>query len=66
MGQLMRDRTVIIIAHRETTAQRADMVALLVDGVLAAHGPHLELLQTNSSYAAFWGHAHGTSKAGAG
>lgn len=65
MGQLMRDRTVIIIAHRETTAQRADTVALLVDGVLAAHGPHLELLQTNSAYAAFWGHAHGTSKAAA-
>lgn len=63
MGQLMHDRTVIIIAHRESTARRADTVAWLADGVLAARGPHLELLQTNSLYAAFWGHARRTSQA---
>ena len=55
MRRLMGGRTVIVIAHRETTAQRADRVALLDDGVLAAHGHHDELLRTSSAYVRLWG-----------
>lgn len=58
MRRLMGGRTVIVIAHRETTAQRADRVAFLDDGVLAAHGRHDELLRTSSAYAKLWGQAH--------
>ena len=55
MRRLMGGRTVIVIAHRETTAQRADRVAFLDNGVLAAHGRHDELLRTSSAYAKLWG-----------
>ena len=58
MRRLMGGRTVIVIAHRETTAQRADRVAFLDDGVLAAHGRHDELLRTSSAYVRLWGQAH--------
>lgn len=55
MRRLMEGRTVIVIAHRETTAQRADRVAFLEHGVLAAQGRHNELLRAVPSYAGLWG-----------
>ena len=55
MRRLMEGRTVIVIAHRETTAQRADRVAFLDDGVLAAQGRHDALLRHSSDYARLWG-----------
>ena len=55
MRQLMEGRTVIVIAHRETTAQRADRVAFLEHGILVAQGRHNELLRTVSAYAELWG-----------
>ena len=55
MRQLMEGRTVIVIAHRETTAQRADRVAFLEHGTLVAQGRHNELLRTVSAYAELWG-----------
>ncbi len=58
MRRLMEGRTVIVIAHRETTAQRADRVALLDHGVLVAQGRHDELLRSFTAYARLWGHAH--------
>lgn len=56
MRRLMEGRTIIIIAHRETTAQRADRVAFLDEGVLVAQGRHEELLGNSSAYAGLWGH----------
>lgn len=55
MRRLMEGRTVIVIAHRETTAQRADRVAFLDHGVLVAQGRHDELLRHSSDYARLWG-----------
>ncbi len=55
MRRLMEGRTVIVIAHRETTAQRADRVAFLEHGVLAAQGRHNELLRAVPAYAGLWG-----------
>ncbi|MDE2992409.1 MAG: ABC transporter ATP-binding protein [Chloroflexota bacterium] len=55
MRRLMEGRTVIVIAHRETTAQRADRVAFLDDGVLAAQGRHDTLLRHSSDYVGLWG-----------
>ena len=49
MRRLMEGRTTFIIAHRETTAQRADRVAFLDDGVLVAQGRHDELLGSSSA-----------------
>ena len=58
MRRLMEGRTVIVIAHRESTAHRADRVAFLDRGVLVAQGRHEGLLRRSSSYARLWGHAH--------
>ena len=57
MRLLMEGRTVIIIAHRETSAQRADRIAFLERGALVAQGRHEELLRASSAYARLWEHS---------
>lgn len=54
MRRLTEGRTVIVIAHRETTAQRADRVAFLEGGVLVAQGRHRALLRDAPAYAKLW------------
>ncbi|MEQ4717599.1 ABC transporter ATP-binding protein [Nonomuraea sp. B19D2] len=44
-------RTVLLITHRLETAQTADRVLVLDDGVLVEHGPHEELIARGGSYA---------------
>ncbi len=43
-------RTAIVIAHRLSTADRADLVAVLLDGRIAEFGPPAELLADPSSH----------------
>jgi ATP-binding cassette subfamily B protein len=43
--RLMEGRTTIVIAHRLTTAARADRVGVVEGGVLAELGPHQELVE---------------------
>jgi ATP-binding cassette subfamily B protein len=54
LGRLTEGRTVIMIAHRLSTAQRADRVVVLERGRLVEHGPHVELVQAGGRYAALW------------
>ena len=42
--------TALVVAHRPSTVQLADRVAMLRDGVVAAVGTHRELLATNPDY----------------
>jgi len=44
------DRTVIVIAHRLSTISLADRVVFLDDGIVAATGPHDELMATEPRY----------------
>ncbi|WP_101786717.1 ABC transporter ATP-binding protein [Nonomuraea indica] len=44
-------RTVLLITHRLETAQAADRVLVLDDGVLVEHGSHEELVARGGSYA---------------
>ncbi|MCU1485617.1 MAG: putative transporter permease/ATP-binding protein [Actinomycetia bacterium] len=51
---LMAGRTSIVIAHRLTTAQRADRVAVVDGGRLLELGTHAELVAAGGAYAALY------------
>ncbi len=54
LERLMEGRTVIVIAHRLSTAQRADRVGVVVDGRLVELGTHEELVRNRAQYAALF------------
>lgn len=49
--RLRKGKTTIVIAHRISTLQQADHVAVLEEGVLAEYGTHQELLEKGGFYA---------------
>lgn len=51
---LTREKTVLMIAHRLSTVQRADRILVLESGVVAESGTHRELLERKGVYAAMW------------
>jgi ATP-binding cassette subfamily B protein len=51
MAALMKGRTVIVIAHRLSTAERSDKVAVVDDGRLVEAGTHDQLLSAGGRYA---------------
>ena len=50
MTRLMEGRTVIVIAHRLSTAERADLVGVVADGRLLELGTHAELVARGERY----------------
>lgn len=50
IAQLMHGRTVLVIAHRLTTAQDADMILVLSAGRIVERGRHAELLAHRALY----------------
>lgn len=54
MDRLSEGRTTIVIAHRLTTAARADRVAVVAGGSLAEVGTHEQLIAAGGHYAALF------------
>ena len=52
--QLAARRTTLVVAHRLTTASRADRIIVVDGGRVAESGTHDELLAAGGSYAAMW------------
>ena len=50
LDSLTRGRTTIAIAHRLSTAEAADEVLVVHDGVVVQRGPHRELVQIDGPY----------------
>ncbi len=51
LRRVLADTTALVVAHRPSTVQLADRVALLSGGRVAAVGTHQELLRENAEYA---------------
>ena len=51
LGELMRGRTTLVIAHRLSTVIDADVIFVLDHGRLVEQGNHAELLARNGAYA---------------
>lgn len=55
---LVRDRTVLVIAHRLSTVSRADQIIVLEKGKVVEAGAHADLLAANGPYAHLWKTQH--------
>jgi ATP-binding cassette, subfamily B, bacterial IrtA/YbtP len=54
LSELVRGRTVIVVAHRLSTVVDAHQIAVLDAGRLVEHGTHDRLLARDGRYAALW------------
>ena len=54
LERLVAGRSVIVIAHRLSTAERSDRVGVVADGRLAELGTHAELVAQGGEYAALY------------
>ena len=51
LDRLMEGRTSVVIAHRLSTVQRANMILVVANGEIAERGNHEELMKLNGIYA---------------
>jgi ATP-binding cassette subfamily B protein len=54
LERLMHGRTVVVVAHRLSTAARADRIAVVFDGSLSELGTHAELVALDGHYASLY------------
>jgi ATP-binding cassette, subfamily B, bacterial len=54
LGHLTEGRTVVVVAHRLSTAERADRIAVVDDGRVAELGTHDELIAREGRYASLY------------
>ena len=54
IGEIVRDKTVIVIAHKMKSIMNANRIIVLKDGRIAASGCHAELIKTSPEYQNLW------------
>ena len=54
LSRLMKDKTLIVVAHRLNTIVGADQIMVLDHGTINSIGTHKELIQNSSVYQKLW------------
>lgn len=54
INHLIKDKTIIIIAHRLATIQKADQILVMDQGRIAQQGTHESLIEEEGIYQNFW------------
>ena len=52
--ELVKEKTVVVIAHKLQTIRNADKIVVLENGHISEEGKHSELLENNGLYAKYW------------
>jgi ATP-binding cassette subfamily B protein IrtA len=63
LGRLIRNRTVLVIAHRLHTITEADQIVVLDRGRIAEIGTHTDLLDADGRYRQLWDSRSGDARA---
>jgi len=54
INEIIKDKTVIVIAHRLSSIKNADTIYILKDGNLIDEGKHSDLIKTSEEYQSLW------------
>ncbi|MCK4303095.1 MAG: ATP-binding cassette domain-containing protein, partial [Candidatus Eisenbacteria sp.] len=54
LARLIKDKTVIVIAHRLSTVTRADQILVIDDGRVVEQGTHPKLVEAGGLYGTMW------------
>lgn len=54
LAELVKDRTLIVVAHRLATIRSADQILVMHDGRIVERGTHAELLAAGGRYTELW------------
>ena len=52
--ELVKEKTVVVIAHKLQTIRNADKIIVLKDGHVSEVGKHNYLIKNNGLYASYW------------
>ena len=54
INEIIKDKTVIVIAHRLSSIKNADKICVLKAGNVIAEGKHSDLIKTSEEYQSLW------------
>ncbi|MCM8828711.1 MAG: hypothetical protein NC902_05440 [Candidatus Omnitrophica bacterium] len=55
---VMRNRTVVFVAHRLATVRNLDRIVVVKDGIIEETGTHGQLIEKKGFYASLWEYQH--------